>query len=67
MRTFHRVGGREVRVTNLDKLFWPDLGITKGDLLHDYASVDRASRTRSAVSRTCSKPAPGTGSRSKWT
>lgn len=32
-----KVGGREVRVTNLRKPFWPDL--TKGDLLRYYASV----------------------------
>ena len=29
-----RVGGRQVRLTNLNKPFWPELGITKGDLLH---------------------------------
>ncbi|MBW3552223.1 MAG: non-homologous end-joining DNA ligase [Gemmatimonadetes bacterium] len=31
--------GREVRVTNLRKPFWPDRGITKGDLLQYYADV----------------------------
>jgi bifunctional non-homologous end joining protein LigD len=31
--------GREVRLTNLTKPFWPDLGITKGDLLQYYADV----------------------------
>ncbi len=35
------VGGREVRVTNLDKLFWPDLKITKRDLLQYYADISR--------------------------
>ena len=25
--------GREVRLTNLRKLFWPELGITKGALI----------------------------------
>ena len=28
-----RIEGREVRLTNLRKLFWPDLGITKGALI----------------------------------
>ena len=30
---------REVRVTNLRKIFWPELGLTKGDLLQYYADV----------------------------
>ena len=34
-----RVGSREVRLTNLPKPFWPELGITKGDLLQYYADV----------------------------
>ena len=34
-----RVGGRTVTLTNLRKPFWPDLGITKGDLLRYYAAV----------------------------
>ena len=33
------VAGREVRLTNLDKLFWPELGITKGNLIQYYADV----------------------------
>src|SRR5512132_1631340 len=33
------VDGRDVRLTNLRKIFWPDLGLTKGDLLRYYASV----------------------------
>jgi bifunctional non-homologous end joining protein LigD len=33
------VAGREVRVTNLRKPFWPELGITKGDLIQYYADV----------------------------
>jgi bifunctional non-homologous end joining protein LigD len=32
-------GGREVRLTNLRKPFWPDLGITKGALIQYYADV----------------------------
>ena len=34
-----RAGGRAVRVTNLRKPFWPELGITKGDLLQYYVDV----------------------------
>src|SRR6266542_5845190 len=33
------IGGKEVRLTNLRKIFWPDLALTKGDLLQYYASV----------------------------
>jgi bifunctional non-homologous end joining protein LigD len=33
------VKGRKVRLTNLPKPFWPDLGITKRDLLQYYADV----------------------------
>jgi bifunctional non-homologous end joining protein LigD len=33
------VAGREVRLTNLSKPFWPELGITKGDLIQYYADV----------------------------
>lgn len=33
------VAGREVRLTNLRKPFWPERGITKGDLLQYYADV----------------------------
>jgi bifunctional non-homologous end joining protein LigD len=29
----------EVRLTNLRKIFWPELGLTKGDLLQYYADV----------------------------
>ncbi|MBA2565695.1 MAG: hypothetical protein H0V09_09775 [Gemmatimonadetes bacterium] len=36
------VEGREVRLTNLAKLFWPDLGVTKADLLQYYADVGGA-------------------------
>lgn len=34
-----KVGGKSVRLTNLHKPFWPELGITKGDLLRYYLSV----------------------------
>jgi bifunctional non-homologous end joining protein LigD len=33
------VAGREVRLTNLRKLFWPERGITKGHLIQYYADV----------------------------
>jgi bifunctional non-homologous end joining protein LigD len=31
--------GRVVKLTNLNKLFWPKLGITKGDLIQYYINV----------------------------
>jgi bifunctional non-homologous end joining protein LigD len=34
-----RVEGKDVQLTNLDKPFWPELGITKGDLIQYYADV----------------------------
>ena len=33
------VDGHDVRLTNLRKIFWPELGLTKGDLLQYYADV----------------------------
>src|SRR5437016_382009 len=33
------IAGRKVRLTNLRKLFWPELGITKAGLLQYYADV----------------------------
>jgi bifunctional non-homologous end joining protein LigD len=36
------VGGRSVRLTNLRKVFWQALGLTKGDLLQYYADVAAA-------------------------
>jgi bifunctional non-homologous end joining protein LigD len=33
------VDGCDVRLTNLEKVFWPEGGITKGDLLQYYAEV----------------------------
>ena len=33
------IGDREVRLTNLDKIFWPRLGLRKRDLLQYYADV----------------------------
>ncbi len=34
-----RRGRRELRLSNLDKPFWPELGITKGDLVAYYRDV----------------------------
>jgi bifunctional non-homologous end joining protein LigD len=34
-----RLGEREVRLTNLQKPFWPALGLVKGDLLDYYARI----------------------------
>ena len=34
-----RRGARELRLTNLDKVFWPEEGITKGDLVDYYRAV----------------------------
>jgi len=34
-----KVAGKLVSLTNLPKLFWPELGITKGELLQYYADV----------------------------
>ena len=31
-----RIGSREVKLTNLDKVFFPALGLTKGDLIRYY-------------------------------
>ncbi len=39
---FVRVGGRELQLTNLDKVFWPELGYTKRDLLRYYTDVSSA-------------------------
>jgi bifunctional non-homologous end joining protein LigD len=33
------VDRKEVRLTNLGKIFWPELGLTKGDLLQYYADI----------------------------
>ena len=34
-----QVAGRDVSVTNPDKVFFPKLGLTKGDLVHYYVAV----------------------------
>lgn len=35
------IGGRELRLTNLDKLFWPKESISKRDLLQYYADISQ--------------------------
>jgi bifunctional non-homologous end joining protein LigD len=37
-----RAGRRAVALTNLRKVFWPEAGYTKGDLLQYYADVSIA-------------------------
>jgi bifunctional non-homologous end joining protein LigD len=37
-----RAGAREVHLTNLGKVFWPELGLTKRDLLQYYADISPA-------------------------
>lgn len=34
-----KIAGREIRVTNLDRVLYPETGFTKGDLIDYYASV----------------------------
>src|SRR3954451_23892255 len=33
------VGGKKVALTNLQKPFWPELGVSKGDLIRYYAEI----------------------------
>ena len=59
------VNGRSVQLTNLRKIFWPDSGITKGDLLQYYADVSDVLlphlRDRAMVMKRYPNGAPG-----KW-
>ncbi|MBA3430134.1 MAG: DNA polymerase domain-containing protein [Actinobacteria bacterium] len=36
-----RAGDRELRLSNLDKIYWPDEGYTKGDLLTYYFNISQ--------------------------
>jgi bifunctional non-homologous end joining protein LigD len=45
-----RTGNREVKLTNLDKVFFPALGLTKGDLVRYY--LDFAPHVLNQTSRT---------------
>jgi len=38
-RALVAVGSRELALTNLDKVLWPEDGITKGDLIHYFAEM----------------------------
>ena len=57
-----RKGKRELRLSNLDKVFWPEEGITKGDLIDYYragragarAAPDATGRSRCAATPTAS-------------
>ena len=57
------VDRRDVRLTNLRKLFWPELGLTKGHLLQYYADVAGALlphlRDRAMVMKRCPHGAAG--------
>ena len=46
-----KAGGRTVQLTNLQKLFWPELGITKGDLLSYYIAICSRAAAASEKSR----------------
>lgn len=37
--TINKINGKPVRISNRDKIFWPDEGFTKGDLIDYYGSV----------------------------
>src|SRR5687768_2402186 len=36
-----RAGDKELKLSNLDKVYWPDEGFTKGDLLTYYFNVSQ--------------------------
>jgi DNA primase len=40
------VGGRRLRITNLDKVLYPETGTTKGDVIRYYAERGRAATRR---------------------
>ena len=45
------IDGRELRLSNLMKVFWPDEGYTKGDLLAYYSNVASSSCPTSPSAR----------------
>ncbi|MCH5596843.1 non-homologous end-joining DNA ligase LigD [Niabella ginsengisoli] len=36
-----KIQGKEVKLTNQTKIYWPDEGITKGDLIHYYDKMSK--------------------------
>lgn len=40
-KTVLKIAGKKVEVTNLSKIYWPDDGYTKGDLIDYYRSVKK--------------------------
>jgi bifunctional non-homologous end joining protein LigD len=60
-----RIGRRSVRLTNLDKIFWPKPGLTKRDLLQYYADVSPALLPHLADRAMVMKRYPN-GIRGKW-
>ena len=50
------LGEQQVKLTNLRKPFWPELGLTKGDLLRYYAEVAPALLPHLADRITCVIP-----------
>ncbi len=38
-RAVLKIADRSLRLTHLSKIFWPDLGLTKADLIQYYTSV----------------------------
>ena len=50
-----RVAGRELTLTNLDKVIYPETGTTKADVLAYYAAVAHDERAVHAVERAASE------------
>ena len=42
VKTELEVGGRKVPVSRLDKVFYPETGFTKGDLINYYMQISLA-------------------------
>ena len=46
-----RIGNRQVKLTNLDKVFFPESGLTKGDLVAYYSDLPECVPTTCIVGR----------------